>query len=76
MHYRSKVKDLLFKPLSKCLNFNKNKLNIFLDNGMNVNKKFYPMISSSRQNVNFIKIYYKKHHISIFLENVNKLKNN
>ena len=30
LHYRLKVRvHLLFKPLSKCLNFNKNKLNIF-----------------------------------------------
>ena len=42
---------------------------------MNVNKKCYLMIPSRRQNVNFIRIYYKKPQISFFFENVNNSKN-
>ena len=39
---------------------------------MDVNKILRLMIPSSRQNVNFIKKYHKKRHISIFLENSNQ----
>ena len=43
---------------------------------MNVNEILLQMISSWKQNINFIKIYYKKRQISIFTKNVNNSKNN
>ena len=43
---------------------------------MNVNEIFYLMIPSRWQNVNLVRIYYKKRQISIFLKNVNNSKNN
>ena len=51
-------------------------LTFFFDNNMNVNKMLHLMIQSWRQNFNFIKIYYKKGQISIFLENVNNFEYN
>ena len=41
---------------------------------MNDNKILYLIIPNWRKNVNFIKTYYKKHQISIFMENVNNSK--
>ena len=43
---------------------------------MSVNEVSILMNSNLSQNVNFIKIYYKKRQIGIFLENVCNLKNN
>ena len=43
---------------------------------MNVNRILHLMIPSWRQNIIFMKIYYKKCQTSIFLENVNNTKNN
>ena len=66
----------MFKPLSRYLNFYKNKFNFFFDHNMNVNKMLHLIIPNRGQDINFIKTYFKKRQISIYLENTNNSKNN
>ena len=78
--YYSTVQNYRFTScLTHCQSvfiFIKKSSNIFFDISMNFNNILHLMISSSRLDVNFMKIYYRKCQISIFLENFNNSKNN